>query len=161
MTETMVIEKEDQLLVVIPCEFIHHSVPSEDGWSHSRPCGDHHSSTENMTETDFEAAQQLLQLSSQSFESTEDDGEDASSCVANRRTFLSTNDRAVPRKSRSSAVTAASRRRQLTAKDTADGVNGGTRRRYKAISYIYDITRPTGAGRNRRSVKRRKLIAFF
>ncbi|KAH9317292.1 hypothetical protein KI387_019061 [Taxus chinensis] len=161
MTEMTMIEKEGQLLVVIPCEFVHPSAPSEDGWSHSRPYGDHLSTTENMTETDLEAAQQLLQLSSHSFESTEDDGEDASSCVVIRNKFLSTDGRIVPRKCRSSAAAVASRRRQLTARNTADGVEAGSRRRrYKAISHIYDITRPTCGGRNRQSVKRRKSLAF-
>eukprot|EP00253_Pinus_taeda_P026539 PITA_26539 len=162
----MMIGKEGQLLVVIPCEFIHHTrEPSGDGHS-----GDRQSTAENLTETDLEAAQQLLQLSSQSLESVgSEDDEDASSSTHCHRhepkkwlQFDSAggNGWIASRKSASRVATGRSEglvnRRQLTAGDTRDGLDEGAPRRYKPISRIYDITCPTRGGGAQWAVKRRK-----
>lgn len=168
------IGKEAQLLVVIPCDFVHHGAPSEDGWSHSRRFADHQSTTGNLTETDLEAAQQLLQLSSQSFESTAgvEDGEDASSCLPKQKFArfedFASDDAAVTSNGKKSASKVGGdgglARRVFKARDTSDGLDGGARRRYKRISHIYDVTSPKSLcadGRSRRSVKRRKIVAFF
>jgi len=160
------IGKDRQLLVVIPCESIHHTrAPSED-----RHSGDRRSTAENLTETDLEAVHQLLQLSSHSLESVgSENDEDASSCTRCRhrepKKWLQFDSaggdgRIVSQKSASRAAAGRSNRpvnrRQLTAGDTRDGLDGGAPRRYKPISRIYDITCPTGGGGTQRPVKRRK-----
>eukprot|EP00252_Welwitschia_mirabilis_P011548 TRINITY_DN25826_c0_g1_i1.p1 TRINITY_DN25826_c0_g1~~TRINITY_DN25826_c0_g1_i1.p1 ORF type:complete len:189 (+),score=5.70 TRINITY_DN25826_c0_g1_i1:70-567(+) len=145
---------QPQLFVLIPCEFM----PPSQSEGFSESCA---TKKKNMlTDTDLEAAQQLLQLSShsQSRDSAAngEDGEDASSSFPPSKSsppFSSQQTKPLPPSSDGGSKT-----RHLTARDTTDVLERGERRRYKPISYLYSITSPMNSV-PQKSVRKRKQLS--